>query len=369
MPKMEKEPLFHEMHMKMRKQRVPFSGIFELTPRCTLDCKMCYVHLTESQMNGKKELSGDQWIKIMDDAIENGMAFALLTGGECLLHKDFKKIYLHLREKGIMITLNTNGTVMNDELIDFFVKNPPNRIKVTLYGASEEGYERVTGHRQFARVRDNILKLKNAGFYVTISVTICKYNYDETLDIIKFARENGLKYNVDMAMFQANENTGRDLNDYDLSGEQVAEKYREIAIMTGQKLYDNEPITELPQRMDNAKVATRLRCGAGRSTFSVSWDGKMYPCLWVQDEPQNLFEKSFVECWKECNRIVEEYILPVECSTCEYFNACALCTIKRADPNDRGHCNPAVCAGAIAKINAGVGRKKSQVAELDTVKD
>lgn len=353
----EREPLFTQLWKGARKQYVPLGGVLELTPRCTLDCKMCYVHLTEEQMNGKKELTGDQWIEIIDAAIERGMLFALLTGGECLMHKDFKKIYTHLREKGIIITLNTNATLLNDDLLDFFVKNPPGRIQITLYGITEEGYERVTGHRRFALVRDNILKLKNAGLNVKLAVTVCKYIYEETLDIVKFALDHDLPYTIDMAMHEANEETGRKMDDYSLTAEQVGQKYREISLMTGQTLSDNEPIVELPKRREDGQFAYGLRCGAGRQAFSISWDGRMYPCLWLRDDPQDILHKGFDECWKACNRIVDEYIIPVECVGCEFYGACSTCAIKRADPNDRYHCNPTVCASAVAKVNAGVTRK------------
>ena len=366
----ERETLFKQLCENAKRQYIPLSGIFELTPRCTLDCKMCYVHLTESQMNGKKELTGDQWIEIIDQAIDNGMLFALLTGGECLLHKDFKKIYLHLRERGIIISVNTNGTILNDELLDFFKKNPPNRFKITLYGISEDGYERVTGHRQFTRVRDNILKLKNAGFSVKLAVTVCKYIYDETIEIVKFAKEHQLPYSIDMAMQQANEETGRDVSDYDLTGEQIAQKYREIAMLGGKEVTPCDDCDlELPKRMEGGEIAKCLICGAGRQQFSVSWDGKMYPCLWLRDEPQEVLEKGFVASWKECNRIVDDYVVPMECNYCEYFAACTTCTVKRADPNDPAHCNPAVCAGAIAKIKAGVSKKNKVIGKIENIED
>ena len=361
MPK--NDPLLNQLFRTARKDFVPLGSILELTPRCTLDCKMCYVHLTEEQMNGRKELTGDQWISIIDQAMENGTLFVLLTGGECLMHKDFKKIYLHLREKGAIVSINTNGTIMNDEWFDFFVKNPPARFKITLYGMSEDAYEKVTGRREFTRVRDNILKLKNAGFSVKLAVTVCKYNYEETLDIIRFATDNGLEYSIDMAMHQANENTGRDVNDYELSGEQIADMDRRIMLMRGKKLFVNEPVCELPARMDDSETHKRLRCGAGRQIFSVGWTGNMYPCLWIQNQPQNLLEKSFEEAWKECNRIVEEYTMPMECDGCRYVKACSPCAVQRADADDCRHCNPAICKGAIAKINAGVVKLRSHKPE------
>lgn len=350
--------MFDKFTESARKKYVPLGGIFELTPRCTLDCKMCYVHLTEAQMQGRKEMDGEDWIKIIDQAIDRGMLFALVTGGECMLHKDFRKIFLYLHERGIITTVNTNATFITDEIIDFFVKNPPNRIKVTLYAMSEDGYEKVTGHRMFARVRDNIMRMKNAGLNVKISVTVCKYNYDEAEHIVKFALDNGFDYTVDMAMHEANDDTGRSSDDYALTGEEIAQKYRDIFLMRGMTPYCYEPVTELPERMDDTYIAKHLRCGAGRQSFSVSWKGMMYPCMWIPCEPQDVLKIGFDEAWKECNRIVDEMIIPIECTVCDYYQACAPCAMRRADPADPRHCNPVMCAATIARVNSGVLKKR-----------
>ena len=32
---------------RTREADIPYSGSFELTPLCNLDCKMCYVHLQD----------------------------------------------------------------------------------------------------------------------------------------------------------------------------------------------------------------------------------------------------------------------------------------------------------------------------------
>jgi len=66
---------------KAFKQDVPLNGNFELTPLCNLDCKICYVHLQDPSVRHRM-LSGEQWIALMQQAIDRGMMVALLTGGE-----------------------------------------------------------------------------------------------------------------------------------------------------------------------------------------------------------------------------------------------------------------------------------------------
>ena len=47
----------------------------------------------------------------------------------------------------------------DDDMLDFLCRYKPFAIQVSIYGASEEAYERVTGHRVFHRVMDNIRRL------------------------------------------------------------------------------------------------------------------------------------------------------------------------------------------------------------------
>ena len=45
------------LNFKARDKGIPLSGTFELTPLCNLDCKMCYVHLNQAQIQGAQCLS------------------------------------------------------------------------------------------------------------------------------------------------------------------------------------------------------------------------------------------------------------------------------------------------------------------------
>ncbi len=85
-----KKPNFRDLtrffDQKARQKGIPFSGQFELTPLCNLDCKMCYVHLNPDQLRGRSVLSVAEWKDIMHQAFEAGMFQASLTGGECLAY-------------------------------------------------------------------------------------------------------------------------------------------------------------------------------------------------------------------------------------------------------------------------------------------
>ena len=131
---------------------------------------MCYVHLTKEQM-ACPLLSADEWKGLMTEACENGMLRAILTGGECLTHPGFREIYGHLKSLGCEVTVLSNAALLDDEWLRYFEKYRPGAICVTLYGDSEDAYERVTGQRVFERVLSHIRAIREAGLPLEISVT------------------------------------------------------------------------------------------------------------------------------------------------------------------------------------------------------
>ena len=85
------------------KKLIPVGGEFELTGKCNLRCKMCY--LEDERYN---PLSTEEWKRIFRDAHQNGLFFALLTGGEVLTRSDFFELYNYLYDLGCS-TVYTNA--------------------------------------------------------------------------------------------------------------------------------------------------------------------------------------------------------------------------------------------------------------------
>ena len=135
------------LHQKGNRLGLPVSGNFELTSRCNFSCPMCYVHMTEEQIRqtGKQELTAKQWLDIAAAAKEKGLVFALLTGGEPLIRKDFFEIYDGMRQMGLLVSVNSNGSMLKGEILEHFLKNPPVRFNISLYGGSNETYQNMCG--------------------------------------------------------------------------------------------------------------------------------------------------------------------------------------------------------------------------------
>ena len=111
------------LYEKVAVKRIPINGSFELTFHCNLRCVHCYCNLPlDEQGTTDKELSTSEVFDIFDQITDAGCLWLLLTGGECLLRKDFFHIWAYAKKKGLLPTLFTNGTLITREIADFLVE-------------------------------------------------------------------------------------------------------------------------------------------------------------------------------------------------------------------------------------------------------
>ncbi|MCD7820400.1 MAG: radical SAM protein, partial [Lachnospiraceae bacterium] len=139
---------------------LPLCGSLELLPLCNMDCNMCYIRHSAAELK-QPLLRAAEWVRIMEGARDAGTLYLLLTGGEPLLYPEFKELYLALQEMGFILTINTNGTLFNEEWADFFVSHACRRFNVSLYGASNETYDRLCHNpKGFTQVMNTLRLMK-----------------------------------------------------------------------------------------------------------------------------------------------------------------------------------------------------------------
>lgn len=333
-------------------QKKPVLGHFELTARCNLDCKMCYVHTQDNAEALRKELTTEQWKRIFDDAYDCEMLYASISGGECLLRKDFKELYLHLWKKRIFVTVLTNGTLINDEYVDFFKTYPPDMIQISLYGSSEDGYLRVTGHKGFEKTIASITALQNAGIDVRVAITPSKYMKEDFIDILKLCREKRF-YIVSPDILLVENRDDPTKNDYFLTQDEVVSLSKQRAELSKPLVPMDNPPEPFGPMTEAPKMG--LTCNAGNSLATVTWDGKMYPCYNAMvGDGISLLETSYAEAWKQTVKAASEVVQGAECVGCAYEKTCPKCPAFRLKDLHSGHCNTATCALTRELVAAGV---------------
>lgn len=322
------------LHARACEKGIPLAGNFELTPRCNFNCRMCYVHLTpEEEQRRGTELTADEWLAIAEAARSQGMLFLLLTGGEPLVRTDFRYLLTELKKMGLMVSINSNASLMDADWLDFFRHEPPARFNITLYGSSNETYERLCGRPMFERVMANIRALKALGMDVKLNVSMTPYNVDDLDGIYAAATELGTPVQMASYMFPPVR------RDEALTGRNDRFTCREAAACSVH--WDRLRFTdeEFRQRAEAMKAGIctpdsdvcegtpgeKMACRAGRSSFWINWRGDMTPCGMMLQPVVSVRELGFAHAWEETKAATAQIRLPSACAQCGYQHMCHAC--------------------------------------------
>ncbi len=321
------------LHRKGVAMGIPIAGNFELTPRCNFNCKMCYVHLSSKEVEKRgKELTADQWLNIAEKAKEQGMMFLLLTGGEPLIRKDFLYIYRELKKMGFMISINSNGSLIKGEILECFKENPPYRLNISLYGGSDSTYERLCGRAEYTRVINNIKAIKDLGISVRLNVSITPDNKEDISLIYKKARELNVHIKSTTYMYppiRINEKA-IGCNSHRFTAEEAAhwklhcdrERYT-IEEMNRYRDNITETISSETSYLEENQEG--VSCRAGRSSFWITWDGRMLPCGMMVEPIAYPLKDGFKEAWKYIKEATKTIMLPKKCIMCNKRSLCPVC--------------------------------------------
>ena len=315
---------------------VPLSGTFELTPRCNLDCRMCYIHRRENDAAAlRQEATASEWLALAEECCRAGTLLLLLTGGEPLLRPDFREIYTGCKRMGLMVSINSNATLLDGKMVELLAADPPSRVNITLYGASAQTYGALCGDAgAYERAVRAILALQSAGVLVKLNCSVTPYNRQDAEKIYAFAHEHQLPVQAASYMFPpvracehgcyapdrlTPEQAAAEKIRYDRSRftpEQLRERWG--ALLKGEAVADPDgECQELPTE--------RIRCRAGSSTFWVTWDRQLRPCGMMTEPGVPLSAGSFGEGWRTLRSLREGIMVPARCSACAMANACDQC--------------------------------------------
>lgn len=347
------------------KHAIPVNAAFELTPVCNLDCKMCYVHLQDPSIKNRL-LNGDQWISIMDQAFDLGMFSALLTGGEALTHPDFFRIYRHLTDRGICVTLKSNGILLNNDALEVFRKVPPTTLDVSVYGCDDESCRAVTGREIFETVDRNLRAALDADMPLRLMITPSVHMLPWIERILRYAASFGVETRVNVYLAEPYSNTGRKKEDFGLTTEQILEILRmaeEIIPDAATLEMDEEEVIATEKfSPEGAGEKGFLRCAAGRTRFSISWEGIMTPCLQFPKEiiSESVLASGVAPAWKSVHEKTVALRAPAKCAGCDANDECFWCPVKHGHAALSGRCDSRTCELEKRRIMARMDRKEEQ---------
>ncbi len=319
------------LHEKGSRLGLPVSGTFELTSRCNFSCPMCYIHSSEGDLDKKsEELSTEKWISIIRSAVKSGMMFALITGGEPFLRKDFFEIYDEMKKSGVMVSVNTNGSLLKGEILRQLIDNPPFRVNVSLYGASRETYYQMCRNDAFDDVINGIKALKDVGIDVRLNLSLTPFNKHDIKEIFEIAKELGVHIKFNSYMYPAvrSNNCGENCRFSPLDAAYYSTLWDSLRLTDEDFNKRCRNITDVVSAGDaqcGVESQEVLRCRAGRSSFWIAYDGKLLPCGMMKNPCVSLTEFTFNEAWETIKEESKKLTLPLGCIGCEKRNICNVC--------------------------------------------
>ena len=314
--------------------QVPLSGTFELTPFCNFRCVMCYVRLDREQAQSRGQmLRAEDWISIAKQAQKMGMLNLCLTGGEPLTHPDFWKIYSELNQMGFLITILSNGYLIDEEVIAKFKEyGAPYCVKLTLYGASDETYLRTCHCKDgFTRVCKATELLREANIPLKMTSTIVKENAADLQKIYRFARERGIPMQHTISVVKSSRGAS---NTAEASRLAMYDFPEELTLDMLEK--NRYPDLESPFGW----------CASYGSSFWMTWNGHLQLCSFMS-RPYVRYSGDLTADWAELNEKLRKLHSPNECKDCTWRSFCQRCPgILCAESGDPESVDPSLCDAA-----------------------
>lgn len=321
------------LYQKAATAGMPLSGTFELTPVCNMDCKMCYVRLSQQTQRSIGALAdAQQWLELGREARKAGMLYLLITGGEPFMHPQFRQIMEGLHKMGFLITINSNGTLIDEDVVSWLKNCPPVRINISLYGASNETYAALCGNpRGFTQTTKAIRLLKEAGIQVKLNCSLMPHNVGDLEKIVTYAEENGLVLQVATYMFPPIRKDGALVGTNDRFSPQDAAYYMAYTdyLQLGSERFlaqEGKIPAPLCPEVSNEQFGDGIRCRAGKCSFWITWQGNMLPCgMFPTESSPNVFHDPFEKVWDQVKRDTAAIRLPGQCAHCSAKNFCHAC--------------------------------------------
>lgn len=295
----------------------------EITNRCNLRCKHCYIE------NYIKDLSLKEFIFYFNK-IENyikdkkGIINVAITGGEPLVNLEWMDIIQYLRNRDIVgeIVLFTNGTLNDQKSIDFINKIGITSVQVSLDGIPEI-HDQIRGKGNFERAINGIQKIK---IPVTTHITINKLNIKNFREFVKCCSEVNISYIlVSKFIIMGQGNNIKNLSitpdewfDFYESNISINEEYKGKIFVDFDRIYNC---------LMKYKVMSR-GCGIGEHNFTMLQNGDIMLCRRLPYIVGNLNQLNFQEIW-ENNELIKNIrsriYLKGKCGECTYKEYCGGC--------------------------------------------
>ncbi|MBL8014018.1 MAG: radical SAM protein [Candidatus Omnitrophica bacterium] len=295
----------------IKRPAVPLEIVIEITGKCRLVCAYCTGPRTPN-------VPWPDIQKTIDEAYSLGIKTLRITGGEPLLHPDFRKILIYAKSKNFAVLLNTAAEDMSPVILDTIAMNVDAAL-VSLQGYDEKTNAVYTRSRSsFSDKIKNILAL-NAYlptlWLATVITPTFSRNFHKFLPIVKEINP------AEWSLFRAID-TNEEVQRMDLSF------YRALTLkmLKARKAGINVSIgNAIPMCIaGNFKTAKQAYIGGdfddGHVRLVRGAQGYFKPSYFLDVNLGNTIQSAWANPF--LNELDRSDFLPHECQRCPIFNVC-----------------------------------------------
>ena len=329
----------------------------EITSLCNERCIHCYIP-HEYKVS---YIEPDLFYDVIDQCKNLKLLHLTLSGGEPMLHKNFREFLRYCRESDFSVNVLSNLTLLDDVIINEMKMNPLLGVQVSLYSMDSNVHDEITQMKgSLKKTKNAILKLIENEIPLQISCPIMKQNKNCYTDVIEWAKKYKIHAGDDYGLIARYNHTTQNLR-CRLSMNEIKE------LIIDKVAFDSKflELLELEAEKKKTKTVDDTVCSVCHSSICIADNGNIYPCAGWQDYVVgNVKETSLQEIWDHSEKV--QYLRGLrnkefpECIQCADKEFCTMCMVKNANENPNGDpliVNEFFCN--IAKLNKQIVLERS----------
>ena len=170
----------------------PLWLLAEITYKCPLHCVYCSNPIDYTRYG--KELSTDDWLRVLRESRELGATQLGFSGGEPLVRNDLEILIAEARKLGYYSNLITSGIGMNEKRIAAFKEGGLDHIQLSFQDSTRELNDFLGSTRTFD-IKMKVAKLiKQYEYPMVLNVVLHQQNIEHIQQILDMAEQFGVEY-------------------------------------------------------------------------------------------------------------------------------------------------------------------------------
>lgn len=313
----------------------PLSIEIELTKACNLACRFCYNIWKNSGANLASNRNVNLGImeikKIQSESAQHGLFKIRYSGGEPLLHPDFKKIIQNGASLGLYQVVFTNGYFLSSDMAKFFKRNLVKEVLISLHGDKEFHESITTKTGSFEKALSAMRIALEEGLQVIAEMVVTNNNKDKINAVINTLTEIGVK---DLRLMRYVK-TGVNDNNFNLSPESFAtvlDSIEKTSINIGAPCSqihcldsNKQPIITIDAHRQRLNYLYS-HCNAGINWMAIAYNGDFKICPHSKTFYGNTYDDvKIAQAWEMIKSAAKNSIIlntPPGCQLCVLYPKC-----------------------------------------------